>query len=91
MTKKYWVDWQKRSCDTTQIMRYSGEHGKGIAWSMPILDWLNGDKILSLAFHGDAVDIVVERPRIDTEYHIHFDNEHITLHRTEVKRIYFKH
>lgn len=91
MTKKYWTDWQKRSRDTTQIMRYSGEHGKGIAWSMPILDWLNGDKILSLAFHGDAVDIVVERPRMDTEYHIHFDNEHITLHRTEVKRIYFKH
>lgn len=90
MTKKYWADWQKRSCDTTQIMRYTGGHGKGMAWSMPILDWLNGDKILSLAFHGDAVDIMVERPRMDAEYHIHFDNEHITLHRTEVKRIYFK-
>jgi hypothetical protein len=71
-------------------MRYFGGHGKGTAWSMPILDLLNGDIILSLSFHGDAVDIVVERPRMDNEYHIHFDNEHITLHRTEVKRIYFK-
>ncbi|MBQ3944915.1 MAG: hypothetical protein II670_04810 [Alphaproteobacteria bacterium] len=90
MTKKYWADWQKRSCDTTQIMRYFGGHGKGMAWSVPILDLLNGDIILSLSFHGDAVDIVVERPRMDNEYRMHFDNERITLHRCDVKRVYFR-
>lgn len=56
---------------------------------------MNGDKITDVQFHGEAVDITVERCSIEFnnvtyEYETRYVNtEIITLHRNDVKSVYF--
>ena len=96
MTKKFWNDWQKRVGETKNIylfliypdgyrhMRYSG-----------ILNECNGDVLLKANFHGDAVDLTIERHTEVVDWallrrHKHIENQYITLHREEIANIEFK-
>jgi hypothetical protein len=95
MTKKFWNDWKGRIGETKNIylfliypdgyrhMRYSG-----------ILNECNGDVLLKANFHGDAVDLVIERKTEVINWALrrrqqHIENEYITLHREEIASIEF--
>jgi hypothetical protein len=43
---------------------------------------------LKASFHGDAVDLIIERHGWANGHHI-VENEYLTLHRTEIKNIEF--
>ena len=98
MTKKFWNDWQKRANKTDNIWMFSLYKGfKRNTWSTPIFSVLdelrNGDKIVKIHFHGDAVDLVIERHTSawqNGNLHQVVQNEYMTLHREEISRITFK-
>ena len=89
MTKKFWNDWQNRFGETSQIWILSGWYGKGMAGRRPLLRMR--DKIINCHFHGDAVDLVIERYNITGRgtNTIHTENEYLTLHRKEIHSIDF--
>ena len=51
---------------------------------------LAGDKVSKAYFHGDAVDLVIEKWHHTFSKSIHVYNEYITLHREEIASIEFK-
>lgn len=99
MTKKFWKDWQRRIDETKNIYLfckiYNGDgsfayyFGK---WPSPLLN--ENDRLIKVAFHNDAVDLVIERHNrvIDWDtYSIkqHVENEYLTLHRKDIATIKF--
>lgn len=97
MTKKFWNDWQKRIGETENISLNGCVFNKnnGEYYYHSVLSHLNGDdKILKASFHGDTVDLVIERHRwvfgINCNDHWNIENEYLTLNRTEIKNIKFK-
>ena len=103
MTKKFWNDWQNRIGETKNIClflkHYNYSKGNkifayyGKKWG-GILNDYNGEKILKAEFHGDAVDLIIERHKwvfgVNCNDHFHIENEYLTLHREEIASIEFK-
>ena len=91
MTKKYWNDWQKRIGETKNIYLF-WKHPDG--WqrkrSYGELNAFAGDKIIKAYFHGDAVDLAIEKWHHTFSKSIHVYNDYITLHREEIASIEFK-
>ena len=96
MTKKYWNDWQKRIGETKNIYKFWFYNGGGKRKSFNgELNELDGDILLKATFHGDAVDLVIERHRIVFDYRTrslrhNVENEYLTLHREDIASIEFK-
>ena len=97
MTKKFWKDWQNRIGETENISLNVCVFNKnnGRCYYHSILSHVNGDdKILKASFHGDAVDLIIERHTEVIDWNTrsrkqHIENEYLTLHRTEIKNIEF--
>lgn len=96
MTKKFWNDWQKRIGETKNIYLFwihpDGYRRKRYGG---VLSALNGDVLLKANFHGDAVDLTIERHTEVVDWallrrHKHIENQYITLHREEIANIEFK-
>ncbi len=96
MTKKYWKNWQQRVGETKNIYKFwVYQNGRKMASFKGELNESNGDILLKATFHGDAVDLVIERHNrvIDWETRSlrqNVENEYITLHREEIASIEFK-
>lgn len=91
MTKKFWKDWQNRIGETENISLNVCVFNKnnGRCYYHSVLSHVNGDdKILKSLFHGDAVDLIIERHGWGNGHHT-VENEYLTLHRTEIKNIEF--
>jgi len=91
MTKKFWKDWQNRIGETQDIEFNYCVFNKNNArcYYHSVLWHVHGDdKILKASFHGDAVDLVIERHGWANGHHT-VENEYLTLHRTEIKNIEF--
>ena len=91
MTKKYWADWQKRICETKNIWLFSNYHGNAFYGSY-VLN--TNDRLIKATFHGDAVDLIIERHNRVIDWHTrslkqHIENEYLTLHRNEIASIEF--
>lgn len=97
MTKKFWVDWQKRIGETKAIYgwckwtRYDGVETKREGGSL--IGYLPF-KILSAKFNGDTVDLkleVVDRVfnKSTWGFHNHVENKYYTLHRNDISTIVF--
>ena len=97
MTKKFWNNWQNRIGETKNIdlCSFITNKNNGRTYYNSVLSNVHGeDKILKASFHGDAVDLVIERHttvfnRAAWGFHEHVENEYLTLHRTEIKNIEF--
>lgn len=92
MTKKFWADWQKRIGETTQVRVYSGYSWSGYASAHRLLN--TNDRIIKATFHGDAVDLIIERHTEVINWSSrsrqqHVENEYTTLHRNDIKTIEF--
>ena len=91
MTKKYWNDWQKRVDQTKDIylfIIYSDGYKHKRFGGM--LSHLYGDRLLKADFHGDAVDLIIERWHRTSTRAMHVENEYLTLHREEIACVKFK-
>ena len=91
MTKKFWKDRQNRIGETKDIELNYCVFNKNNArcYYHSILSHINGDdKILKATFHGDAVDLIIERHGWGNG-HYTVENEYLTLHRTEIKTVKF--
>jgi hypothetical protein len=103
MTKKYWADWQKRIGETKNICLFLKHYNYckgnkifayyGKKWSGILNDYY-GEKILKAEFHGDAVDLIIERHNTVIDWNTrslkqHIENEYLTLHREEIANIEF--
>ena len=91
MTKKFWKDWQNRIGETVNISLNICVFNKnnGRCYYHLVLSHVNGDdQILKASFHGDAVDLIIERHGWGNGHHT-VENEYLTLHRTEIKNIEF--
>lgn len=90
MTKKFWNDWKSRLKETKNI--YTTKYYN---WGRHVLHETMGESIIEGTFHGDKVDLVIER---------HFDvvnkltrrlehcvgYEYLTLHRNDIITVTFK-
>jgi hypothetical protein len=97
MTKKYWKDWQKRIGETENIYKFwFYENGsKRKSFNGGEISKRNGDVLLNATFHGNAVDLVIERHKQIFDGNTrslkqHVENEYKTLHRDEIACIEFK-
>lgn len=93
MTKKFWKDWQKRIGETKNIYLFSKYHGNAFYGSY-VLDDYNGDFLINATFHGDTVDLIIERHTRVIDWNTrslkpHIENECLTLHRNEIATIEF--
>jgi len=90
MTKKYWADWQKRIGETKDIELNVCVFNKNNArcYYHSVLSQVYNDKILKASFHGDSVDLIIERHSWGNGHNV-VENEYLTLHRTEIKNIEF--
>ena len=91
MTKKYWADWQKRIGETKNIWLFSKYHGNAFYGSY-VLN--TNDRLIKTTFHGDAVDLIIERHNRVIDWNTrslkqHVENEYTTLHRNEIASIEF--
>lgn len=88
MTKKFWKDWQNRIGETKNIkLRIAVFNpNNGASYCHSVLG--KEDKILKASFHGDAVDLTIER-RWTKNGHYVVENEYLTIHRQEIKTIEF--
>lgn len=91
MTKKYWADWQKRIGETKNIYLFSAFHDNAF-YGHYVLD--SNDRLLKASFHGDAVDLIIERHNTVIDWNTrllkqHVENEYKTLHRNEIASIEF--
>lgn len=99
MTKKFWNNWQTRIGETKNIQLFNRfEYSNGtIHLSKSYGKVLNEkDKLIKAIFHGDAVDLVIERHttvfnKKAWKFCGHVENEYITLHRDEIANIEFIH
>ena len=88
MTKKFWKDWQNRIGETKGIKLNYCVFNKNNArcyWHSALG---NEDKILKASFHGDAVDLTIERHWTKNGHYV-VENEYLTIHRQEIKTIEF--
>lgn len=88
MTKKFWKDWQNRIGETKGIKLNYCVFNKNNArcyWHSVLG---NEDKILKASFHGDAVDLTIERHWTKNGHYV-VENEYLTVHRQEIKTIEF--
>lgn len=91
MTKKFWYDWQNRIGETKNIELCSfiiNKNNDRIYYHSVLSDIYGKDKILKASFHGDVVDLIIERHRWGNGHNV-VENEYLTLHRTEIKNIEF--
>lgn len=90
MTKKFWKDWQNRIGETKKIELNYCVFNKNNArcYHHSVLSFIFEDKILKASFHGDAVDLIIERHGWGNG-HYTVENEYLTLHRTEIKTVKF--
>ena len=90
MTKKFWKDWQNRIGETKDIELNVCVFNKnnGRCYYHSVLSSVYNDKILKASFHGDAVDLVIERHGLGNGHHT-VENEYLTLHRNEISGIKF--
>lgn len=88
MTKKFWKDWQNRIGETTNILLRIAvfNTNNGACYCRSILG--NEDKILKASFHGDAVNLIIERHWTKNGHYV-VENEYLTIHRQEIKTIEF--
>lgn len=90
MTKKYWLDWQKRIGETRNVELFSVfSHGEYKMKLGNILNELAEEKLIKATFHKNTVDLIIERhkPKLNG---IHVENEYKTLHREDIANIIFK-
>jgi hypothetical protein len=91
MTKKFWLDWQKRIGETKQIYGWY-ENSKGKCVGGSLVGYLPF-KILSAKFNDNIVDLKLE---IKSEVwtfqgiHTHVENKYLTLHREDISTVEFK-
>lgn len=95
MTKKFWEDWQNRIDETGDIMILRPFIHNGVYFRYHLIDNASGSKLIKATFHGDTVDLVIELHRSVFNknlcgFHEHIENVHLTLHRKDIKAIYFK-
>lgn len=90
MTKKFWKDWQNRIGETKKIELNYCVFNKNNArcYHHSVLSFIYEDKILKATFHGDDVDLIIERHGWGNGHHT-VENEYLTLHRTEIKTVEF--
>lgn len=90
MTKKFWKDWQNRIGETKKIELKYCVFNKNNArcYHHSVLSFIFEDKILKASFHGDTVDLIIERHGWGNG-HYTVENEYLTLHRTEIKTVKF--
>ena len=91
MTKKFWADWQNRIGETKDIelnICVFNKNNTRCYYHSVLSRVHREDKILYAAFHGDAVDLVIERHGW-ANGHYTVENEYLTLHRNEIKSIEF--
>ena len=91
MTKKFWADWQKRIGETKNIYLFSKYHGNAF-YGLYVLN--TNDRLIKATFHGDAVDLIIERHHTVIDWNTrslkqHVENEYKTLHRTDIASIEF--
>lgn len=91
MTKKYWADWQKRIGETKNVYLFSKYHGNAFYGSYLLND---NDRLIKTTFHGDAVDLIIERHNRVIDWNTrslkqHVENEYLTLYRNEIASIEF--
>ena len=91
MTKKFWADWQKRFGETKNIWLFSKYYGNACYGSY-VLN--TNDRLIKATFHGDVVDLVIERHNRIIDWHTrslkqHVENEYLTLYRNEIASIEF--
>ena len=88
MTKKFWKDWQNRIGETKNIkLRIAVFNpNNGVRYCHSVLG--KEDKILKASFHGDAVDLTIERHGWGNGHYV-VENEYLTIHRQEIKTIEF--
>jgi hypothetical protein len=89
MTKKYWNDWQKRVGETKNIYLFFGQNGWRRKCYNGVLNELAGDILLKAEFHGNAVDLTIERWHHTLTRAMRIENEYLTLHREEIACIKF--
>lgn len=90
MTKKFWKDWQNRIGETKDIELNVCVFNKnnGRCYYHSVLSSVYNDKILKTSFHGDVVDLIIERHGWGNGHNV-VENEYLTLHRTEINNIEF--
>jgi len=90
MTKKFWKDWQNRIGETKNIdlAEFVTNPNNGRTYYVTVLQFDSNDKILKANFHGNTVDLVIER-HLYTKGHWTVENEYLTLHRNEIESIEF--
>ena len=90
MTKKFWKDWQNRIGETKDIELNVCVFNKnnGRCYYHSVLSSVYNDKILKASFHGDVVDLIIERHEWGNGHNV-VENEYLTLHRTEINNIEF--
>jgi len=74
MTKKYWLDWQKRIGETRNIELFSVfSHGEYKMKLGNVLNELAEEKLIKATFHKNTVDLIIERhkPKLKDEYKNH--------------------
>ena len=91
MTKKFWADWRNRIGETKNIWLFSKYHGNAFYGSY-VLN--TNDRLIKATFHGDAVDLIIERHNRVIDWNTrslkqHVENEYLTLHRNEIASIEF--
>jgi len=91
MTKKFWKDWQNRIGETKNIIlaNFVTNPNNGRTYYVTVLQFDSNDKILKANFHGDAVDLVIERHWYTKKCHYTTENEYLTLHRNDIETIEF--
>ena len=91
MTKKFWLDWQKRIGETKQIYGWY-ENSKGKCVGGSLIGYLPF-KIILAKFNGNTVELVLETKSEvfgKNGYHIHVENKYFTLNRKDISTIEFK-
>ena len=94
MTKKFWNNWQKRIGETKNIQLFYVYPNGSKRKSYELLNNNAGDSLIKADFHGDLVDLIIERHNIvmnwkTLESHQHIENEYRTLHREDIATIEF--
>ena len=97
MTKKFWADWQRRIGETKNIQKfYKFEYSNGTIHISKSCGRIlkDKDKLIKASFHGDAVDLIIERHTEVIDWNTrsrkqHVENEYLTLHREEIANIEF--
>ena len=90
MTKKFWLDWQKRIGETVNIYTFFN-HPDG--WKEKRRGgelWPLYGKIVKAVFHGDIVDLIIEINRETLKGTHHIENKYLTLHREDIATVEFK-